>query len=118
MVLGTLMAIMIPTLVWSAHEYRLSQEREEAAAEVANIVERLTMQPWESLTPETGRGIRLSSWTEQQLRDASLTVQIGVEPDDPTAKRIHVNIAWTEHAGEPAAPVRLTAWVYQREDSP
>jgi hypothetical protein len=114
LLLGTAMGLIAPSLIWVARERRAAERRQEALQEVQNILERLTAQPWESVTSEAAGRIRLDERLSSQLPEARLTVEVSMLPDDPDAKRLFVELRWVNGPGKNAAPVRLTAWIYRR----
>ncbi len=111
--IGTVMSVALPTLGWIGQQRRASLERQEAIAEVANIMERITVEPWERITTENVRTIKLADDTERQLPEAKLTIAVSSKPPAPDAKRIAVELTWKNRAGRRVAPVRLVAWVYR-----
>jgi hypothetical protein len=112
--LGTVMAVSVPTLGWIVQQRRASLQRQEAIAEVANIMERITLGPWEQITTENVETIKLAGETGRQLPGAKLRIGVEKEPATPDAKRIAIELAWKNRAGRNDAPVRLTAWVYRK----
>ena len=112
--LGTVMAVTVPTLGWIVQQRRASLQRQEAIAEVANIMERITIRPWEQITTENVATLKLADETERQLPGAKLRVTVDAKPTTPDAKRIAIELAWRNRAGRSNAPVRLTAWVYRK----
>ncbi len=110
------MTLTIKVLGWVALERRSSERRERAVIEVANVMERMTAHPFDEVTPDLARGMRLSTATSQALPDSDLAVE--VTPTDPgagrAAKRIAIRLRWKAHTGEWDAPVRLTSWIERR----
>lgn len=114
LLLGTAMGLIAPSLIWVARERRAAERRQEALQEVQNILERLTSQPWEAVTPELARETRLDERVSEQLPEARLSVDVTQTADDPDARRISVELQWLSGPGRNAAPVRLTAWIHRR----
>ena len=120
--LVALMAAAVQMLAWVAAERRASERRQWAMQEAANVMERITAQPWESLTsedPDSGRlaSVELSPHAQQMLPEAELHVTVASEPEQPDAKRLIVAVRWQRRPGEQPAQVRLTSWVYRRGGS-
>ena len=125
--LAVLMAAAVQMLGWVAAERRALERRQWAMQEAANVMERITARPWESLSPdpdpdpdrESGSlaSVELSSHARDVLPEAELHVTVADEPEQPDAKRLVVVVRWQRRPGEPAAQVRLTSWVYRRGGS-
>jgi prepilin-type N-terminal cleavage/methylation domain-containing protein len=114
LLLGTAMAIVVPTLAWMGVQNRLSLQRQEAIQGLNNLMDELTSRPYVELTPEAAGKIELSEALKRQLPGAKLNVEI--TEAQPNAKRIQVQLAWNQQNGGALAPVRLTAWVHSGED--
>ena len=116
--LGTAMAIIVPTLGWMGVQNRLSLQKQEAVQILHNLMEELATRPYEELTPETAEKIELPEALRSQLPGAKLEVEI-TEPDtQPPAKRIRMRLVWNQRSGMPLSPIRLTAWVHEKEAQP
>jgi hypothetical protein len=116
LLLGTAMAIVVPVLGWMGIENRLSLQRQEATEGLNNLMEELTSRPYAELTSEAAGKSELSDALKRQLPGAKLTVEI--TEANPSSKRIQIRLSWNQQNGQPLAPVRLTAWVHQREGQP
>ena len=111
--LSTACVLVVPTLRWISLEQRAAAQRQIAAFEADNLMERLTALDWEDLVPEKTDAWKLSDETARQLSDPRLSIRITVVPGEPAAKRIAVAVAWKTHSGTQVAPVRVDAWVYR-----
>ena len=111
--LGTVVSIVIPTLGWMGRQNRLSLQKQEAIQGLHNLMEDLTARPSAELTPRAAEKIELPAALRRQLPGAKLQVEITEAP--PNAKRIRLRLAWIGQNGRPLAPLRLSAWVYDRE---
>jgi hypothetical protein len=111
----------------TATQRRALDHRQAALGEAANIMERITAQPWSDLTAEGLTKISLSTETKLALPDGELKIDLADEdarPSPPTplpkgegkleAKRITVTIRWQDDQGQWSQPVRLAAWRYRR----
>jgi prepilin-type N-terminal cleavage/methylation domain-containing protein len=116
LLLGTAMAIVVPVLGWMGVESRLALQRQEAAQELHNLMDELTARPYAELTPEAAGKIELPDALKRQLPGAKLAVEI--TETDTSAKRIQARLSWNRQNGQALAPLRLTAWVHQREGQP
>jgi hypothetical protein len=108
------MGIVAESVGWLAAERRGAGRRQVAVQEAANLMERLSARPGEELTSDTARSLKLSPSTALILRDGSLDVTIEPSAGDPSSKRITILVRWLDAVGNPAAPVRLVAWVHRR----
>lgn len=117
LLLGVAMSVTAQLLGAIAYERRAVGRREVAAREVANLMEHLTARPWERLTPDAVKEVRLSEPTANVLPGAELTVTVdeaAAAPEVP-GKRVAIRLRWHNRAGEFDAPVRLTTWVYRHD---
>ena len=111
--LATAMSLTVQLLGALAAERRAAERQLCAVQEVANLMERVASRPWEDVTPESLRAVRLSDRAMQALPGAELAATV----DDASAtrgeKRISLRLRWRNRAGTWSAPVRLTAWIYR-----
>ncbi|WP_166822157.1 hypothetical protein [Thalassoroseus pseudoceratinae] len=107
--LSTMFVVAVPTLRIAMTTDRQNARQTEALMTASNVLERITLKPWDEITSETAAEIALPTSIADQLPDAQLQVQ--VEPRDD-AKQIRVLLSWQGTAGEQLAPIRLTTWVY------
>ena len=112
------MSLMLKVLGIVAHERRAAEQRQRAALEVANLMERITAYPADRVTPELARGMTISETARQSLRNFELAVDVtGGEPaaaPDRAARRISITLRWRGPSGQWEAPVRLTSWKERR----
>ena len=87
--------------------------RQRALQEAAHVMERLTSRPWDELTPALAGSIKLPPDANAFLHDGTVVVTIVVDPADPSAKKITVEVGRGAPSNAPA-PVRLVAWTYRR----
>src|SRR5262249_14331510 len=116
--LGAVLTVALNTFHWIAVDRRASDQEQEALAEVANQMERIGSRPWDSLTNEGLRDVRLSDHAKRQLPGAVLEASVGTEAATPEAKRISIELAWRNRAGQMTLPTRLVAFVYQPSGGP
>lgn len=111
--LGAVTTIVIPTLGWMGALNRLSLQRQEAVQGLNNLMDELTSRPYAELTADAAAKLELPEALRHQLPGAKLKVEIaGTEPG---VKRIRMELGWNQRNGQPLAPMRLTAWVHERE---
>ncbi len=106
-------AILLGGILLLKTEQREAQRRQIARFEAANLLERLTAEPWESLAPHGPAPQPLSASAERWLPGGRLSAQIESAGDEPAGRRIVVEMQWLGANGQPVAPLRLIAWVYQ-----
>ena len=108
------MGLTVKVLGWVGAQRRNWDRRQVAVQEVANVMERLTARPFESVTPESTRDIPLSARARQSLPRVELKVD--VQENDkvggPGSKRLAIALRWQGRSGEWDAPVHLTSWIY------
>ncbi len=99
-------------------QQREAAQRQIARQEAANQMERMYVLTDEELKSGRIEDAALSETARQRLRGLEATATIVEVDGDPPGKRIAVEIRWTNKAGQPARPARLTAWRFQREATP
>ena len=114
-----LMAILAATLIEglvSVQTQRSELSRRQIARfEAANQLQRIAALRWNQLIAVPNGPVPLSQTARQSLPSAQMTAHITVPPDDPDARRIAVELQWLgPSTGQPEAPIRLTAWAYQK----
>lgn len=136
--LVALTAVCVQMLAVLAGHRRAVEQEQTAIREAANLMERLAAVPWDELTPEGVRDVRLSEEARRALPGGELEISVtsskfgeplagervagdrvaGVERSEPPvaqvpgAKRILVSIRWQDRTGRFVRPVRLAAWRY------
>ena len=93
------------------------QQRQMAARELGNVMERVMAIPWADLTPEKTSSLPVSAACQAVLREPKL--QVAIVPDSATEDlvQIRVQIDWPNAAGQRARPVQLVAWRYRQEEA-
>lgn len=112
---GAILMSIVQVLALSAQESRSHDERLTATREAGNLMKQLMARSWEQLTPEEVASIELSETCQTMLPDAQLTIDVAASSDG--AKQLNIEIAWRLVAKNQAAPVRLVAWKYPREET-
>jgi hypothetical protein len=114
-VLMVAMSLMLKIMGTVALERRVADHRQRAALEVANLMERITAQPFDLVTTELARKLKISEPAKESLRDFELAVDVKDEkrdaPPELPGKRISITLRWRESSGQWQAPVRLTSWI-------
>lgn len=117
--LSAVFIALVPLLGQVNTQRRAAEQRQFALQEAANILERFSAQPWQTVTGESASRVALSDDTQQLLREPQVTVTVNDAsgtPSSPAAKRITVEVRWKNRVGDFVAPVRLTTWVYRHEE--
>ncbi len=110
------MSLTVKVLGYANLQRRSAEHRQRAVQEVANAMERLTAHPFEEVTAERARAIRISQAAVQLLPDAELAIDVNESHPGTgqSVKRVAIRLRWRNRAGEWDAPVRLTTWIEQR----
>jgi hypothetical protein len=110
-VLVLLMAVAVQLLAWVAAERRAAERRQWALEEAANIMDRITALPWDSLNSDRLSDVARSSQADSVLPEGNLLVELMDMPGEFASKRVVVQVQWQARPGQRVAPVRLTSWV-------
>jgi len=109
------MTTILQVLVWVASERRAIDRREWALEEAANIMERITAQPWNEISSEAVKSLSLPERMRESLPGVELSIAVDEKPD-VQLKRIAILLRWRNQAGVWDAPVRITSWVSRRDE--
>jgi len=107
--LGTLLALAVPMLVGMHKQQRSLEWADAARRAAANLAEELALEPWENLTAAALKNRAPPEELATRLPDAALAVTVFDEPGPPAARRIRIELHWTD--GLPRS-VGLTRWYY------
>lgn len=114
-VLGAALVLTVELLGWLGAAQKADVRRRWAGLEAENTLERLTTLPIAELTREKVDGMGLSQRAEKALPGGRLDVTLAEQSGPPSSMRLTVTVRWNDRTGRPAAPVRLTGWVYPTE---
>jgi type II secretory pathway pseudopilin PulG len=118
-ILTVALVAIAQTLGMVALQRRESERRLLAMQAAANLMEQIAAQPFGQITTERVAALKLPDELQQALPDARLDIDVTPTADEPAGKRIRIDLAWTNRAGQQDAPVRLVAWKFQpREPQP
>lgn len=117
-VLGVAMAALLQIVALAGRQRRGAEQRRMATQEVANQAERIALLPWD----DTAAG-KLTAWQpsaelQQVLPAAECRIAVSDESGSPPARRIRLEIGWTNAVQQPVEPVTLTVWRFAAEGSP
>lgn len=89
-------------------------ERRVAAMQVLEAaLERVTVREWEETAPARIEPPEPPAALAQRVPGAELTVDAR---DGEFGRRVTASITWRDPTGQRAGPLRLSAWVYPREE--
>ncbi len=111
-VLGVVMTVSLQLLAATSRQQRYAERRQLAAEELANLMERLSAAPYETLDGAAQESWTLSDAVTAHLRDAELGIDIQSTGDDLGGKQISLSLRWRDAGDVMVTPVRLTTWVY------
>ena len=111
LLLGTVFAMLGPTLTWIRQQRRLADDRQLALIELSNVAERLSLVSYEAVTPEHLAGLTLAPPVAAALPQARLSATLADETEPP-AKRVTLELTWKGDGTRPVAPLRLVTWRY------
>ncbi len=113
--LAAVMSLSAQMLYAVAKGQRTAEQRQMTSTVAANLMERITAQPYETITNQQLQTWRLDSATQSRLPEAKLSISIEPEAGPPAGKRIVIEIQGQGPKGVPLSPVHLTGWVYERQ---
>ncbi|WP_406701009.1 hypothetical protein V5E97_19675 [Singulisphaera sp. Ch08] len=107
------MTVTLQVLGWVATERRAVERRQCALSESANLMERLAARPWDELTADALKDVKLSESATRALPGAELSVAVADKTESGGSKLLSLRLRWRNRAGGWEAPVRLSAWTYR-----
>ncbi len=108
--LGVIFVLVGQWFSWDTFERREAWKRQLATQEAANVLERLSLTPYETLSADNLAAIKLSPETRAWLIDGALQVSVSETATPAHGKQLQVEIGWGRSHENPPAPVRLTTW--------
>lgn len=84
-----------------------------AAQEVANVMERVMVLPWDQLTTEAAERFVATLPPAAALDDPQLSITVSDSDDPLPTKQIEVALSWRDLARRRVEPVRVAAWKHQ-----
>jgi prepilin-type N-terminal cleavage/methylation domain-containing protein len=119
-ILGAALLAAAQMTVTVMGQQRHATQRQLARQEAANLMEEIFGLSQEGLTQwaSAGRELELSETARNWLPEAVVTAAVDTVDESPPGKRIQVEVRWTDKSGQPARPVRMIAWRFDREAQP
>jgi hypothetical protein len=111
-ILMVILSASIEMLRAVAGQQRAAERHAIAMQAVQAISEQIGNIPWEQLTTEAAAKVAMPAPLERHLPAAKLLVVVEDQAEPVAAKRIRVELTRSGPGDTPAAPVRLTSWVY------
>src|SRR5262245_37580870 len=112
-VLGVAMAALVQLVGLAASQRRAMAQRRIALQEVANQAERIALLAWSETAPDKLTSWQPSAELSEVLPAAQCTIAVSQEPATPSARRIRLEVAWTNSVGQPVEPVGLSVWRFE-----
>ena len=116
--LGVVFSVSVPLLTVVSRERHAAEQRQFGLQHAANLLERTVARGWSRLTVGPQEIAAAESDLEFLLPGLERRVEVMSLSDDLNAKLVTVSIHWKSRAGQPIAPVRLSAWVYPKQEMP
>ena len=118
---GMLCAIFVlfgQLIVWDSRERSADWKRQVAAQEAANVLERLSLEPYASLTADRLTQLQLSPAASEWLTDGALRVTATDVAAPRPGKRIDVAVDWAGATHRDIPPLRLVGWRFAPGGAP
>ena len=112
MVLSAAMLALVQMLSLATQQRRLTEVRRIALEEVANQAERVAALPWQGAAADQLKTWEPSAALLAAIPQAKCQIAVSEEAGPPAARRVHLEITWTDADGQPALPVGLTVWKF------
>jgi Tfp pilus assembly protein PilV len=117
-VLGAALAALLQLVALAGQQRRSLAQRRLALQEVSNQAERIALLPWAETAPAHLTAWQPSADLTAVLPAAKCSIAASDEPGSPASRRILLEVAWTNVAGQPVEPVTLTVWRLAPEATP
>lgn len=108
--LGVIFVLVGQWFAWDGVQRREAWQRQVATHEATNVLERLSLAPYETLTADNLAAIKLSPETQAWLIRGALQVSVSETTTPAPGKQLQVEVRWNGGHENPSAPVRLTTW--------
>lgn len=117
--LGAVLVATAQVLQLSAAQYRAAERKRCALEAATTLLDRLTVRDFDAITQQNVAKLQLPEKTADCLDNPRLAVTVTSETqqpksEQPPAKRVCVELNWTNLPSGRKDHVRLTTWVFQR----
>ena len=109
-ILGVLLTVSLQLLAGLAAQRHAADQRQLAAIEIGNVMDRVASRRWAELTQASVARETLAESVRRQLPGAELKIEISIVPQEPEVKRILVSLRWRDRTGQPLPPVQVVTW--------
>ncbi|MFO0953181.1 MAG: hypothetical protein U0835_18905 [Isosphaeraceae bacterium] len=116
LLLVAVMGFTLKLVTWVGGERRGGERRLLAVEWVSNVLERATAEPFDSVVEARVRELARGADPSGVLPGAEWTVEVADRPapGGVRGKLVRIALRWRSRVGEWDAPVRVSAWVYER----
>lgn len=114
--LGAILVTAAPLMGWVSAERRAAEQRQFALLQATNLMETISQIPADQVSAESLAQLTLTEDATQFLKAANLKIDVQPQDGPPVAKRITVQITWTNRAGQRLSPVELSSWFYKTRE--
>jgi len=112
--LAVALSVVVTLLGAVARQRRAADLHARALEEADNLLERLTAEPWDAITPERMAELGFAAKVADALPEGELRIDMTSPSDAPATKRIDLAVGWRAAVGQSIHRVRLTTWVERR----
>jgi Tfp pilus assembly protein PilV len=112
--LAAALSVVVTMLGAVARQRRSAELHARALEEADNLLERLTAEPWDEITPERVTELGFAAKVADALPEGKLRIDMTSPGDAPATKRIDLAIGWRAAIGQSIHRVYLTTWVEQK----
>jgi hypothetical protein len=109
--LAAALSVVVTMLGAVARQRRSAELHARALEEADNLLERLTAEPWDEITPERVTELGFAAKVADALPEGELRIDMTSPGDAPATKRIDLVIGWRAAVGQSIHRVNLTTWV-------
>ena len=114
--LAATLAIVISLLTAVARQRNAADLHAQAVMAADNLLERITSEPYESITAQRVADLKSASNIAEMLPDAVVEAKVSDENGSPPGRRIEVDIGWRTTGASPPSRHKVATWVYRAEE--
>jgi hypothetical protein len=112
--LAAALSVVVTMLGAVARQRRAAELHARALEEADNLLERLTAEPWEAITPERIAELGFAAKIADSLPEGELRIDMTSPSDAPATRRIDLAVGWRAAVGQSVHRLHLTTWVERR----